>query len=81
MSHYGYVPLAQAPLLVQPYALATPATWTFTRQMSADPLDLAPFGGVEDLAFTPAQRDELVALGGGWFASAEAFTLWLHQHS
>ncbi len=80
MSAYGYVPLANAPGLTQPYAIATPATWTFARQMSADPADRAPFGGVEDEAFTPAQCAELEALGGGHFASAEGFSAWLHQH-
>lgn len=80
MSVYGYVPLAQADALAEPYAIATPATWAFTRQMSADPLDVQPFGGVEDVAFTAAQRAELEALGGGHFASAEAFVAWLRQH-
>ena len=80
-SSYGYVPLAQAGQLQRAYDIASPATWTFTRQMSASALDLADFGGVEVSGpFSPEQITELTALGGGHFPSAEAFYLWLHQY-
>lgn len=79
MNSYGYIPLAQASQLRELYPVASPGSWTFTRQMSSDPTDLAYFGGVEvEGAFTPTQLAELTALGGGHFPSAEAFTAWLH---
>lgn len=79
MNSYGYIPLAQASQLRELYPVASPGSWTFTRQMSPNPTDLAHFGGVEvEGAFTTAQLAELTALGGGHFPSAEAFTAWLH---
>lgn len=81
-SSYGYVPLAHAGQLQQVYDIASPATWPFERQMSANPLDVAAFGGVEVSGpFSPEQITELTALGGGHFPSAEAFNLWLHQYA
>lgn len=80
MSAYGYVPLPRAHELREPYSIASPSTWTFTRQQSANPTDVQHFGGVEDHNFTPAQCAELTALGGGYFPSAQAFTAWLNTY-
>jgi hypothetical protein len=35
------------------------------------------YGGVEENEFSQAQKAELISLGGGWFATAEEFNLWL----
>jgi hypothetical protein len=77
MNSYGYIPQAQASQLREVYPVASPATWTFIRQMSPDPNDVEHFGGVEvEGSFTPTQLAELAALGGGAFSSAGAFTAW-----
>jgi hypothetical protein len=77
MNSYGYLPLAQASQLRQTYSVASPATWSFVRQISPDPNDVAHFGGVEvEGSFTPAQLAELTTLGGSTFSTAEAFTAW-----
>jgi hypothetical protein len=79
-SSYGYVPANKASQLQQQYGVAVPATWTFLRQMSADPADTALFGGVEvEGAFSAAQKAELTSLGGAHFDSAHAFNAWRYQ--
>jgi hypothetical protein len=79
---YGYVPAGRASQLQQQYTVASPPTWTFLRQMSADPADRSAFGGVEvEGSFSEEQKAELIALGGGWFDSAHGFTQWLNQFS
>jgi hypothetical protein len=81
-SSYGYVPANKAPLLQEQYGVAVPSTWTFFRQMSGDPADIALFGGVEvDGSFSAAQKAELTALGGAHFDSAHGFNLWRNQFS
>jgi hypothetical protein len=80
MSAYGYVPIHRADQLQQTYTVATPTTWPFSRQMSASPTDLQHFGGVEvEGEFTPLQKAEIEALGGGWFHNAAAFSAWRYQ--
>lgn len=75
MHQYGYIPLAAAGHLKQTYSLADPTTWVFERD-EGGPAPV-PYGGVEEVAFSPAQQAELLALGGGWFPSAAAFQAWL----
>jgi hypothetical protein len=68
-NQYGYIPIAKAADLRQNYSIATPTTWTFEKSTIV-------YGGVEESAFTQAQKDELVALGGAWFATAANFLTW-----
>lgn len=79
-NHYGYVPLAHAAELKEAYAVADPHTWQFMRKAGPAQTDVEAYGGVEDTLFSPAQKAELVALGGGWFANAAAFLAWRYQH-
>ena len=81
-SSYGYVPASRVSQLTQHYTVASPPTWTFQRQMSADPADIAFFGGIEvEGSFSQAQKAEITALGGAYFDTSHSFDAWLNQHT
>jgi hypothetical protein len=67
---YGYIPIENVALLQLPYSITGPADWQFERNGLL-------YGGVEETEFSQAQKAELIALGGGWFATGGEFSLWL----
>lgn len=71
---YGYIPIANANKLKESYTIATPATWQFTKGEEL-------YGGVEEIVFTEAQKNELEELGGGWFEGKEGFLEWVETIS
>jgi hypothetical protein len=52
------------------YSIASPSTWTFEK-------DGQSYGGFEEFIFSPAQKNEIISLGGQWFESAQAFQDWM----
>jgi hypothetical protein len=75
MSQYGYVPIENVSLLQEQYSVANPSTWQFEKNGQQ-------YGGVEEYPqFSQAQKDELIALDGAWFESAEDFQAWLYSES
>lgn len=71
-SQYGYIPLNKVPEIQQQYSIADPSTWTFEKAGEL-------YGGLEENAFSDLQKAEIIALGGQWFESADAFLVWLNS--
>lgn len=72
MNQYGYIPLENASLLKEAYTVANPSTWQFQKNE-------VYYGGVEENEFTEAQKNEIIALGGQWFETAQDFLNWLNE--
>ena len=66
---YGYIPIENVSQLQQSYSIASPINWQFEKAGKK-------YAGVEDIAFTQAQKAELIGLGGGWFATGQEFGQW-----
>jgi hypothetical protein len=70
-NQYGYIPSNKVHLLQEEYSIANPTTWQFQKEEIT-------YGGVEENEFSHAQKDEIIALGGQWFATAQDFLTWLN---
>lgn len=73
MSQYAYIPVSNLGQVQLSYMIG-PNTWTFEK-------DGIHYGGFEEIIFTPNQRDEIIALNGELFDSAESFINWMHNSS
>ena len=72
MSQYAVIPIGRVSELQETYDLANPETWKVTKGTTE-------YGGLEDNIFTNAQKTEITALGGQWFADAEAVSKWINE--
>lgn len=63
MSQYGYIPIERVSDLKLTYSIANPKTWTFQIANQV-------YAGLEELAFSDAQKAEITSLGGQWFDGA-----------
>lgn len=70
MSQYAYIPASNIAQVKLQYSICSPSTWTFQKGGQQ-------YGGFEEVIFSTSQKDEIVALGGEWFTSAEFFQAWM----
>lgn len=70
MTQYGVIPIDRIDDLKLTYSVAMPSKWKVIKAEIT-------YGGIEEIAFSAEQIQEILSLEGQFFTTAEAFQTWL----